>query len=88
MNNPLLTTLEIVAALGDSPMTAVELQAQFGDMSIATLKRHIAEARLLGADIESVKSGKSWNYHLNNKADVRVRLARWLELERSRDLTS
>jgi predicted DNA-binding transcriptional regulator YafY len=88
MNNPLLTTLEIVAALGDSPATAAELQAQFGGMSIATLKRHIAESRLLGADIESVKFGKSWTYQLNNKADIRVRLARWIDLEKTRDLTS
>lgn len=88
MNNRLLTTLEIIAALGDAPATVAELQAQFGDMSIATLKRHIAEARLLGADIASLKSGKSWNYQLNNKADIRVRLARWIELERTRDLTS
>ena len=87
MNNPLLTTLEIIAALGDRPSTAAELQAQFGAISIATLKRHINEARQLGADIQSVKSGKFWCYQLNNEKDVRVRLARWLELEKSRDLT-
>jgi hypothetical protein len=87
MNNPLLTTLEITAALCVRPSTAAELQAAFGDIGIATLKRHIAEARQLGADIESVKSGKSWLYQVKNPDAIRLRLKRWIELEKTRDLT-
>lgn len=87
MNSPLLTTLEIVSSLCVHSATAAELQSKFGSIGIATLKRHIAEARLLGANIESIKFGKSWCYHLKNKDEIRVRLFRWIELEKSRDLT-
>jgi predicted DNA-binding transcriptional regulator YafY len=85
--NSLLTTLEIISALTVDSASASELQATFG-VSIATLKRHIAEARDLGADILSIKSGKTWTYSLQNSHQVRARLNRWIELERSRDLTS
>jgi hypothetical protein len=88
MNSPLLTTLEIAFTLTIQSASAAELQAKFGGLSIATLKRHIAEARLLGADIESIKFGKSWCYVLKNKDAVRGRLHTWIELERTRDLTS
>lgn len=88
MNNPLLTTLEIVAALCARPSSAAELQAAFGNIGIATLKRHIAEARLLGADIESVKNGKASLYQVNNPDAIQARLQRWIELEKTRDLTA
>ncbi len=84
--NPFLTTLEIISALSDADATAAQMQTQF-DLSIATLKRHIAEARHLGAKIESVKLGKISTYTLQNSQEVTARLDRWLELERSRDLT-
>lgn len=84
--NPFLTTLEIIEALSSADATAAQLQTQF-DLSIATLKRHIAEARHLGAKIESVKLGKVSTYTLRNGQEVTARLDRWLELERSRDLT-
>nr|CDL66798.1 unnamed protein product [uncultured bacterium] len=85
--NSLLTTLEIIDTLSRKGASAAELQAQFG-LSIATLKRHLAEARHLGAQIESIKLGKTSTYMLTNRQEVSVRLERWLELERSRDLTS
>lgn len=90
MNNPLLTTLEIISFIRSvSPMgaSAAELQAQFG-ISIATLKRHLAEARELGADIQSEKVQAVSRYVLRNHHEISLRLNRWLELERSRDLTS
>jgi predicted DNA-binding transcriptional regulator YafY len=83
--NPLLTTLEIISALSRTDSTAAELQSQF-DLSVATLKRHLAEARHLGAKIESVKLGNVSTYTLRNGPEVSTRLDRWLELERSRDL--
>lgn len=88
MNNPLLTTLEIIAALCARPSTASELQVAFGDISIATLKRHLSEARLFGADVVSVKSGKISVYEVRNPDAIRVRLSRWIELEKTRDLIS
>lgn len=83
--NSLLTTLEIISALAHKGATAADLQAQFG-LSIATLKRHLAEARHLGASIESVKLGNVSTYLLKNRKEVSERLEKWLELERSRDL--
>lgn len=88
MNNPLLTTLEIVYSLCLHSATAAELQKGAGGISIATLKRHLAEARLLGADIESLKFGKSWCYHLKNKDAVYARVHQWIELEKNRTLVS
>jgi len=85
--NSLLTTLEIVAALARRPSTADELESFFS-LSTATLKRHLAEARHLGADIQSVKLSKVSTYHLRNADQVAKRLSTWIELERSRYLTS
>lgn len=87
MNSPLLTTLNIISLLCDHSYSSAELQRRNENMSIATLKRHIAEARSLGAKIESIKSGSTWCYHLKNKDAVLTRLNRWIELENSKDLT-
>lgn len=84
--NPLLTTLEIIQAIGTESASAAELQTRFG-ISIATLKRHIGEARLLGADIESARTGNRWMYQLKNNDSVRARVKQWIDLERNRDLT-
>jgi len=86
MNNPLLTTLEIVASLADHPASAADLQARFGGISLATLKRHLSEARTLGAQVSSFKSGKAWSYRLDNYEDIRARLHRWIDLEQTRNL--
>lgn len=85
--NSLLTTLEIISVLSRRPMAAAELQSLF-PVSIATLKRHLAEARELGANIESIKLGKSSTYVLRNAPQVAARLERWIELEKARNLTS
>jgi len=87
MNNPLLTTLEIIQALGIQSASAAELMTKFS-ISVAGLKRHLGEARLLGAKIESVRFGKGWVYVLANKDDVKVRVHQWIQLERERDLTA
>lgn len=85
--NPLLTTLRIIETLGIQSASATELQNKFS-VSVATLKRHLGEARLLGADIEAHKFGKSWCYLLKNKDEVRGRVHTWIELETTRDLRS
>jgi biotin operon repressor len=86
MRNPLLDTLEIIESLSVGNMTGPELSAKF-DLSPATLKRSIAEARLIGAEILSVKKGPVWSYHLFNWGDCRERCLRWIELEKARSLT-
>lgn len=86
MSNPHLTTLQIIQALGVHSSSAADLMTQFS-VSVAGLKRHISEGRLLGAKIQSVRSGKGWVYVLANHDAVRVMLTRWIELELARDLT-
>jgi len=86
MNNPLLTTLEIVQMLGVQSASASELMTKFS-ISVASLKRHLFEARLLGANIESIRFGKGWVYVLANKDAVRTKVHQWIQLERERDLT-
>jgi len=84
MKSDLLITLEIVDACR-TPRSAAALCAEFG-LSVATLKRRLADVRNMGAHIESVKIGARWVYHLANEPMVSARLARWIELERSRSL--
>lgn len=83
--NSLLLSLEVVAAAADGPVSASDLCERFG-VSVPTLKRAIAEARHLGADVYSLRAGAGWGYVLGNEPAVRARLARWLDLERSRSL--
>jgi hypothetical protein len=86
MKTPLQTTLEVIFHLATHSYSAAELQRRCGDISVATLKRHIAEGRELGAVIESIKFGKTWCYHLKNKDQVLPRVIVWLELEKNRTL--
>jgi biotin operon repressor len=84
MSNPLLTTLQIMKALDGNPTSADDLCIAHG-VSLATLKRHIAEARHLGAVIESRRKGKGWNYVFVNADACRRLMTIWLarEVERS-----
>ena len=84
MNSDLLTSLQIVAACR-TPRSAASLCAEF-ELSIATLKRRLSEARNLGAHVESVKLGTRWVYHLANDAACGKRLDSWIELETKRSL--
>lgn len=83
--NSLLTTLEITSYLSRKSATAAHLQTEFG-VSIATLKRHLAEARELGAEIDSVKIENVSTYELRNYPLISKRLNRWIELEKARNL--
>lgn len=81
--NPLLDTLTIIDTLRSGDATAADL-ASLLDVSPATLKRHISEARHLGAVIESVRGAGGWRYVLRNSAKLR-HLDSWLRLERARN---
>lgn len=85
MANDFLTTLEIVEALCSGEMTAEQLCSRFS-VSVASLNRRIAEARHLGAHIESLKLGRRWHYHCANPGSLQPLLGRWLALERGRSL--
>ena len=85
MSNPLLITLEILVTLAKMPTSTSELMTKFG-ISQAGVKRHIAEARLIGADIVSVKSTGVSRYELRNWPAISRRTEMWAQLERERDL--
>ncbi len=84
MKSDLLQTLEIVQLLGSGTFHADELCLRF-DCSIATLKRRLAEARNLGAHVESIKVGTRWSYHVGNLSSL-TNLDRWIALEQGRSL--
>lgn len=83
--SPLLETLRIVEALSLAPASVDALAAHIS-ASTVTVKRYIAEARVLGADIRSTRFGKLWLYELRNPEHVMPRTLRWIELEQSRTL--
>lgn len=87
--NPLLTTLHIIRSIGTWRPTATWLTDHY-EISDRTLKRHLAEAQQLGADLRSVKRNDG-HYHWEctnwERLEATGRLTRWIELEESRSLT-
>lgn len=85
MSNPnqLLEILEIVEMLAEKNASVAEIQTKF-DISFPTIRRHIAEARHFGADIESIRQGAGWVYKLKNWPACQKIVTKWLELERNR----
>ena len=84
-NNPLLTTLKIIDFLSHCEGNTKELAEIFA-IGTATLNRHIAEARSMGAKIESVKNKGHQHYRLTNASEIMIRVLRWIDLEEKRDL--
>ena len=85
-HNPLLVTLKTIELLSHGPQSAAALGAAFG-LGPASVKRHIGEARVLGAAIRSVRApGVGWVYELQDAARVIERTRRWIELETARDV--
>jgi transposase len=82
-NSNQLEILEIVEMLAEKNASVLEIQAKF-DVSFPTIRRHIAEARNFGADIESIRQGSGWVYKLKNWPACQKIVTRWIELERAR----
>ncbi|MCA1791847.1 MAG: hypothetical protein LC667_18960 [Thioalkalivibrio sp.] len=86
--NPLHTTLLIVRDIIDHPYTTAELQARY-DASDRQIKRYIAEARHLGADLHTERthsgSGGRYLWQCRNAADLKM-LDTWIDLENRRSL--
>ena len=76
----LLKVLNVVISLSSSDRSSAVLCAEHA-VSVPTLKRYIAEARHLGADITSVKSGSRWHFHLSNWDQCKKRVLTWAKLE-------
>lgn len=85
--NPLLQCLRLIETLSRFSASADTLGRQF-DASPATVKRYVNEARLLGAEISSVRLNGGWVYELRNSEKVMQRVLQWIDLEEKRDLTS
>lgn len=84
-HNPLLVTLRMIERLSHGPQSAAALGAEFG-LSPIGVKRHVREARVLGAAVRSVRGPGGWNYELQDAARVIERTRRWIELESVRDV--
>jgi len=87
LENPLLTTLVIVReiATAQGSMGTADLVDRFG-LSERSVKRYIAEARHLGADLQSRRASGRYVWHVDNWEQIRSRLTTWMELEQSRTL--
>lgn len=81
----LIKTLYLIRCLGAGPLSSAELQAGL-DLSRATLNRHIAEARHLGAKITAVQGNRAWLYTLENWHECQNLTRRWIELEEARSV--
>lgn len=82
----MLKTLEIIDTLNlYGACSSITLETMHS-VSSATLKRHIQEARSLGADIVAARSGKGWVFELKNGLVVMPLCKKWIELERKRSL--
>lgn len=77
----MLTTLQIIKYLGViGGGKSAKLLCSLHSISLATLKRHIAEARHLGAQIESYRSKNESLYRLNNWDACSARVTTWIDL--------
>jgi hypothetical protein len=79
----LLKILNVVISLSLSDRSSAFLCVEQA-VSVPTLKRYLAEARHLGADITSIKSGSRWHFHLANWDQCQKRVLSWAKLERER----
>lgn len=84
---PILQILKIIETISRFPASSETIGRQF-DISPATVKRHVVEARQIGADIRSVRLGGGWVYELRNPEVVMARVKLWIDLEEKRDLTA
>lgn len=75
----MLITLKIIKALSTDNQSANKLCVMF-NISLATLKRNISEARHLGAKIESYRDGAYSFYRLKNWDKCKQRTEAWIDL--------
>lgn len=79
----LLRTLYLIRSLGSGPLSSAELQEGLG-VSRATLNRHIAEARNMGAKVEAEQGKRAWLYTLANWSECQDTVTKWIALEEAR----
>lgn len=69
INNTAINTMYVIKHLKQSDLSCATLE-EITTSSTRQVKRYIQNARDLGADIVSIKDGKYWMYHLNNKKEL------------------
>jgi predicted DNA-binding transcriptional regulator YafY len=82
----ILQILRLIDTLSRYGLCSADTLTTMHSVSVATLKRQINEARILGADICSVRRGGQWLYELRNADAVMPRVELWIDLEQKRDL--
>ena len=82
--NPLLTTLRIVRDIAEHAYSTAELCEKHG-ASDRQMKRYIAEARHLGANLQSTRVEGRYVWSCPNYADL-TNLKKWIDLEERRSL--
>lgn len=80
MTQRLETLMVLKTLLSYNTCTAKTLETM-GGVSPATLKRYIADLRVMGAEIVSVRMGGTPAYECLNGQDCKARLDMWIELE-------
>jgi hypothetical protein len=86
--NPHLTTLYVTRSIGEEQPTSEWLCTYYG-LSPRTLKRHIEEARHLGAKLKAVRMmDRRFHWTCENWPQIHARglLAKWIELEEQRQI--
>lgn len=71
--------------LAHEPLSTADLMSRY-DVTERTVKRMIAEARHLGADIGSERRGRRYVWRVRNWPAIERITTRWIELEERRDL--
>lgn len=79
----LYIALRLVQTIGTERLAAAELTVKL-QCSIATLKRRMADARYIGADIVCERQGEQWLYGCRNWNEIARRLEYWLAIEAQR----
>lgn len=80
--NELLRQLDLMSYLAQRTGAGADELSQALQVSVPTIKRDVAAARHLGADIVSDRAA---GYRLMNWEAIRKTVRRWRELERQRD---
>jgi len=83
---PLLDILLTIHDIATDPKMTTERLAMRRACSERHAKRYIAEARHLGADIQSVRTPDGYVWRVGNWDAIRDRLTTWIDLEKSRSL--
>jgi len=79
-----LNTLIIVRRLGEIGPAPVGSIAAYLGVGPATVKRYIATARHMGADIVSVRAGGVFSFELRNWPACKTIVLKWIALEEAR----